>query len=182
MDFSTCSKDELNLWFKNLIKSLGLKMMPDNSLDIYEFASQYSRNPKMWELAFSFFIENDLMNLPSGRYDIMDDKVYALVNEYQTKELTDTKLEAHRIYTDIQYVLYGKELIGITSINNCKRAVEYNHESDIEFLESNSNELLLADNSHFFIFFPNDAHRPCIKYGDSTTIRKIVIKIMVSES
>ena len=180
MDLSSFSKDELNTWFQNFIKSMGLGMMPDSSIDIFEFVCQYSRNPKMWELAFSFLSGNDLLKLLPGRYDLMGDKIFALVNEYKTKEFQDTKFEAHRVYADIQYVLYGKELIGLTHLKNCNKVIEYDHEADIEFLESQSNEFHVADNGHFFIFFPNDAHRPCIKLGDSSIIRKIVIKIMVS--
>lgn len=46
-----------------------------------------------------------------GRHDIDGDVVYALVQRYETRPVAGMRLEAHRRYIDIQYVVRGSEAI-----------------------------------------------------------------------
>ena len=51
---------------------------------------------------FEWIKNNDLKNLPDGRYEISD-KIYANLQSYQTKD--DAPYEGHRDYIDIQYMV-----------------------------------------------------------------------------
>ena len=51
--------------------------------------------------------DTDLAQTELGTYKIDGDTIFAMVQEYDTKELCDAKLEGHFKYIDIQYVFEG---------------------------------------------------------------------------
>lgn len=120
--------------------------------------------------------ENNLYNLEKGRYYIDNENIYANVDEYETKE--DANHEAHRKYIDIQYMVYGEELISVTDLENCTKLIEYDEEKDLEFFTA-KDEFQTLKNGEFFIFFPQDAHKPCITYKEKCKCKKIVIKVKI---
>ncbi|NDG71800.1 MAG: DUF386 domain-containing protein, partial [Proteobacteria bacterium] len=46
-----------------------------------------------------------------GRYEIDGDRVFALVQKYTTKPVESALYEAHRRYSDIQFIFSGRETI-----------------------------------------------------------------------
>lgn len=150
--------------------------MPDESINFKEAEEQFKKYPERWNTAFKFLTESDLKQLPLGRIDLSDD-VYATVSEYETKNPEDANFESHRKYIDIQYIVSGKELIGLTNDTNLNVISPYNEEKDIAFYKSDGGKLLTASPDHYFIFFPEDRHRPCLKVNENSMVRKIVVKI-----
>lgn len=55
----------------------------------------------------------------------------------------------------------------------------YDGTKDIEFLTVNDGENRPAMPDRFFIFFPEDAHRPGLKDTENSPVRKIVVKVKV---
>jgi beta-galactosidase beta subunit len=41
--------------------------------------------------------------------------IFAIIQEYNTKEIKDCVLEGHVKYIDIQYIIQGVELMGVTT-------------------------------------------------------------------
>lgn len=120
----------------------------------------------------------DLNNIIDGRYEIDGDNVYASVQTYETK--TAANYESHRKYIDIQYIISGKEKIGVTDICNCTTCIEYDIERDLEFYNINCNEEYIElTEETFAIFYPHDAHKPSIAIDTPTTVKKIVVKVAV---
>ena len=119
---------------------------------------------------------NDLENLEPGRYHIDDNNLYANVDEYNTKE--DANYEAHRKYIDIQYMVKGKELIGVTDLDNCITCIEYDEDKDLEFFTA-KDDFQTLKNGEFLIFFPQDAHKPCINFEGKQKCKKIVVKVKI---
>jgi biofilm protein TabA len=138
-------------------------IVPDSSIDTEEFNRQYLLNPGRWDKAISFLKEMDLSGLEPGRYELEGTEVFILINEYTTSDEKDTRFEAHRKYADIQYLIKGKELIGICPLDKAAESVPYEEDKDICFLESDDQGILEATPDRYFIFFPGDAHRPSIK-------------------
>ena len=90
--------------------------------------------------------------------------------------------ESHRKYADIQYLISGKEYIGIVSLSKMQKNIApYCSEKDISFYSSEEKNNRLADQSRFFIFFPDDAHRPRIKVKESELVKKIVLKVALDD-
>lgn len=173
---ATLSDVEVKEWAAASKWYTGLSIKPDLSINQAMFASQNMKNGKSWEAAYKFLRENDLEKLAIGRYDLLDG-TYATVSEYKTKEPDSAKYEAHRKYIDIQYVQSGCEYIDLLPMSGIKEKAVYDEKSDILFFVGKEGKRLYADNNHFFVFFPEDVHRPCLKVDSVSTVRKIVVKI-----
>jgi biofilm protein TabA len=179
-DPSTWSSKQIDKWFAKGEWSEGWTITPDASINKREFAVTYFKNKERWAKAFKFLKGNDLTKLELKRYDIDGDNLFATVSEYQSKNEETAKFEAHRKYIDIQYVISGKEIMNIAPINTVKEVLNpYDAAKDIEFVTVSKVVNYKASPSNFFIFFPSDAHRPGLKDGVNSAVRKIVIKVKV---
>lgn len=174
---SNMSEADIKKWVASSEWYTGLSMTPDASINQSEFASQVLKNEKSWQAAFHFLDNNNLDELAIGRYELLDDGTYATVSEYITKEPDSARYEAHRKYIDIQYVLNGSEYIDLLRMPDINEEAEYDEKSDILFFTGREGQRLLADKKHFFVFFPDDVHKPCLKVGSTGRVRKIVVKI-----
>ncbi len=179
-DPSTWDNKKIEKWFSTNDWSEGWKVSPDASINKREFAISYFKNKSRWEMAFRFLKNNDLSKLETKRYDINGDNLFATVSEYVTKNEETTDFEAHRKYIDIQYVISGNEIMNIAPINTVKDVITpYDSSKDIEFITVGKIVKYSASQDKFFIFFPGDAHRPGLKDGVTSPVKKIVIKLKV---
>lgn len=175
------SSKKTDQWFEKGEWLNGWKVAPDESINRKSFAISYFSYKDRWDKAFAFLRDNDLSELELKRYDIDGNNVYAPVSEYLTKNKEDARYEAHRAYIDIQYVASGKELIGVAPMSAKTDELEpYNQASDVEFFKVSGGENRLATPGKFFIFFPEDAHRPGLRDGENSPVRKVVVKIKVN--
>ena len=179
-DPATWSSTKTDKWFEKGDWLNGWQVKPDQSINRKAFAVSYFRNKERWDKAFNFLKSNDLSGLELKRYDIDGNNLYAPVSEYLTKNEEDARYEAHQKYIDIQYVVSGKELIGVAPMSQKKDVLEpYDGTKDIEFLTVTGGENRPAMPDRFFIFFPEDAHRPGLKDIENSPVRKIVVKVKV---
>jgi biofilm protein TabA len=179
-DPATWSSKKTDKWFEKGDWLHGWQVKPDESINRKAFAVSYFKNKERWDKAILFLKSHDLSGLEIKRYDIDGDNLYAPVSEYLTKNEEDARFEAHKKYIDIQYVVSGKELIGVAPKSQKKDVLEpYDGTKDIEFLIITGGENRLAIPDRFFIFFPEDAHRPGLKDGENSPVRKIVVKVKV---
>lgn len=155
------------------------EIFPDTSINVREFSEQYMLNPERWDLAFSFLRKADLTGLEKGRYELEGTDLFVNIDEYVTKNEPNTRLEAHRKFADIQYIISGAEKMGIVALDRTTMTVPYNEEKDICFLDSGDERFLSATPDRYFIFFPDDAHRPCLKAGGNAPVKKVVIKVRI---
>jgi YhcH/YjgK/YiaL family protein len=146
-------------------------------LDTLENYQLYTSINERIAKGFDFLRTTDLDSLPSGKHDIEGDTIFALVQEYQTKPLEDCKLESHKKYIDIQYVIRGEEIMGITTQNN-QNIIEVNEEKDYTFYEGTTS-LVRVSKGMFTIFFPDDLHQPCVHTESAAEVKKVVIKVLI---
>lgn len=117
--------------------------------------------------------------LPVGRVELVEG-IYALVQDYTAKDITQGKLEAHRNYVDIQYIVSGSEHIGYCARTNPAVKTEYNPDKDVEFYVSDDEQggtvmsMLSMRAGDFAVFYPDDLHMPGI---GKDNVNKIVVKI-----
>lgn len=134
------------------------------------------------KLGLEYLKNTDFSTIENGKYEILGNKVFAIVQDYTSKILAEGKFEAHKKYTDIQYIIKGEEQIGISDIENFTQATEYDSEKDIVFLNPKlgvSPEFIHLKEKEFAIFTPNDAHMPSIAFGAPSYVRKVVVKAQV---
>lgn len=110
---------------------------------------------------------------------ILNDDVYVNVEEYTTKELG--YFESHRKYLDIQILLDGEEIIEYTPVSGLTIKDEYDESRDIEFFSDGKNTItpLKLDTTMFAVFYPQDAHKPQLKFQNCQKVKKAVVKIKV---
>ena len=132
------------------------------------------------QLGLNFLKDNDLADFENGRYEISGNAVYASVQDYTSKPIEEGKFEAHRKYIDIQFVIKGEEKIGIGNVNDFSESTQYNDEKDIVFLESENKKFDFVElkEGDFAIFYPKDAHMPCISLQKPDYVKKVVIKVL----
>jgi YhcH/YjgK/YiaL family protein len=177
-DPAAWSERQTEKWFYKGEWMKGLEAVPDPSIDRASFAVAYFKNAEKWNKAFSFLKENDLIKLAPGRHDIDGENVYAMVNEYTTLDPEKAQFEAHRKYIDIQYMVAGKELIGLAPLNSKSEVThQFDAANDYELFSVKESKTLKASPGRFFIFFPDDAHSPGIKDGENMPVRKVVVKV-----
>jgi biofilm protein TabA len=146
-------------------------------LDTLDNAGRYATLHPSFAAAFEFLRKQDLASLPVGKREVDGAQVYASISEDQGRGLTVAKLEAHRKYIDIQYVVSGNELIGWHSLASCRATGQgYSTDKDIEFFTARPDVWVRVPPDSFAIFFPEDAHAPLA--GDGW-VRKVVLKVVV---
>ena len=163
-------------WLKSNEWKNGLKLKPHPSINKIEFAQQYHKNKAGWDKAFAFLRDSDLANLKPGKYVIDGDNVYATITDGPEKDFDKTAWESHRKYIDLQYVIRGKEKMGVAPVSLATVIKPYNATSDAANYTADG-QYYIAEPGTFLIFFPTDAHRPGIKVDGFDLVRKIVIKI-----
>lgn len=169
---------KVNDWFNSLAWTEGVAVAAHSSVDVEEFYKQYHAKPELWKAVFEF-MKKDLAALEVGKYQLIEGEAFVMISEYETKEPENAKWEAHKNYIDLQYVISGEEQMGILPLSKAVNALEYNEQKDLIFYGDNDGELHLASPEAFFLFFPSDVHRPCIKVGESAPVKKLVAKIAV---
>jgi YhcH/YjgK/YiaL family protein len=111
-------------------------------------------------------------------YDIDGDTVFALVQRYDTKPREKGLWEAHRRYIDVQFVASGIESLGWAQLGNLTETQPYSAEKDCLLL-AGSGDVVTARAGDFLVFFPEDAHMPCLAHDQPSPVLKVVVKVLV---
>ena len=127
-------------------------------------------------LALNHIKTTDFDNKEPGRYDIDGDDIYVMVNDYNTKDSSECRLEAHRKYIDVQYVAKGSEFMGYAPLAGQTVTADYDEDRDVVFYEGEPSFIRL-DKGMFVIFYPEDLHMPGT--GEGRPVRKIVVKVKI---
>jgi biofilm protein TabA len=133
------------------------------------------------DAAISFLQERDLRGLDLGKHAVDGDKVFLLVQSYETKEAADGRFEAHRAYIDIQLLIEGEEFCYYEGLEGLEALEPYAADRDAGFYKApgSGGVGLPLRPGLFAVFFPQDAHMPCCAAGAKRAVRKIVVKVAV---
>ncbi len=156
-----------------------LELKPHRSVNKQEFDRHYNKDKAWWDKAFAYLKETDLAALKPGKFPLDSGNIMITVTEGIPRLIDTTKWESHRVFADIHYVISGKEKIGITNISSVKPAGKYDPARDLIFY-TGEGEYYLAEPGTYYVFFPQDAHRPNLQVEGSAD-KKIVIKVRMSE-
>jgi len=173
------NQTDVNEWFENGEWREGIELTPDGAINREEFYTQYHKRQNLWDRAFEYLITEDLNSLEVGKYDLIGDSLFAVVTEYETRTLEESGYEAHKKYADIQYLISGEEKMGVFGLNKAEVTIPYDETKDVVFLNAPDENLRMANDKVFFIFFPEDTHRPCMMLDEKGPVKKIVFKVRV---
>ena len=168
-----------DMWFKKKEYLNGLQLEPHQSVNKAEFERQYKSNKELWDKAFAYLKNTDLTTIKAGKYVIVPDKVTVSVTYDSTKNFDKTSWESHRKFIDIQYIISGKEKIGVSPVSAATVIKPYDEKRDVANYQAEGT-YYVSEPGKFFIFFPGDAHRPNITTNNNLPDKKIVIKVLAA--
>lgn len=106
------------------------------------------------------------------------DRLFMIIQEYDSVDREGRYLEAHRKYIDLQAVISGKEYIGWAELEGLTvQSEKYSEGGDIAFYNEEPTLWLPMTEGYFTLLFPQDAHMPCIKIDKQEKVKKVVVKI-----
>lgn len=131
------------------------------------------------EKALEFLRRPDACGLPDGRYEIDGERVFAIVQRYETIAPAAPKFEAHRKYIDVQFIASGSEVIGWAPLERLAVTEAYDGEKDICFgaVPDGGWTPLRLEAGQLAVLYPEDAHAPRLAAGAPAPVAKIVVKV-----
>ncbi|WP_165452576.1 YhcH/YjgK/YiaL family protein [Paenibacillus thalictri] len=146
--------------------------------DHVDNAELYVALHEKFAAAFQYLQEQPLDTMKPGKYEIEGDELFLLLQSYPTRPLEQGFWEAHRRYIDIQVMLEGTERMGVAQTGRMTVTEDHLEEKDYKVL-TGEGDFLDVRAGCFTIFFPGDAHMPCLAAGSSQQIRKAVFKVKI---
>ncbi len=151
------------------------------------------RPMSVWmDKALAWLGDTHWITLPDGRHDgpmsaAGESPYYAMLSRYASKDLGECRYEAHHAYVDIQVIFEGREYIDVCPVTDLVESAPYAAEKDIVFFDEPARDprgcRILLKPGVAAVFFPEDAHRPCLRIGTvAEEVRKLVVKIRIPES
>lgn len=147
-------------------------------LDVIKNIDLYKPLHKGLAVGLEYIAKTDFSRLEMGTYKIDGDKVFAILETYRPAAETECKLESHKKYMDIQYMILGEEFIGIAPLSNQEIEEDLLDTDDVVFYKGIADKIKLKA-GNFMIFYPTDIHAPSIKVNDSSKVVKVVVKVAV---
>lgn len=147
-------------------------------LDALEYWRDYLWPSERFHAGFEYLQKLDIQ-ASEGRHSIDGDNVYCMVQKYETTRREGHEFEAHREYADIQMLLAGEERILWAPVNTLTVTKPYKPDIEFQALIPNPTELVLRPGV-FCVFFPRDAHAPCIAHIAPSPVQKAVVKVRIA--
>ena len=125
---------------------------------------------------FEYVRSGDWQQVTAGKIILEEDKIWVNVDEVTGKSREAAKLEAHNRFIDIQIPLLQEETFGWEERGRLAMEEEegYQVQNDILFYQERRALYVTLPVGDFVIFFPEDAHAPCIGNGK---MKKMVVKV-----
>lgn len=130
--------------------------------------------------AYDYIVSFNPGVVKDGRYEL-ENGVIANVMSYITKPFGTSMYETHTRYIDVQYIIYGHEVMLTEDVSAMEKAVvkPYDADKDITFYDYNGGAVSVLNPGDVAVLYPEDAHRGAIAVDAPKKIRKIVVKVPV---
>lgn len=148
--------------------------------DLTHIERQLPMTPAL-KKAIAFLRQPGIHRLADGKVELDGDRLFAIIQRYETVLADPPKFEAHRKYIDVQYIESGEELIGWAPIAYMTITEAYEATKDVCFGAVARKDItpvclragLLA------VLYPEDGHAPKLASGAPSSVMKIVVKVAV---
>ncbi len=133
-------------------------------------------------LAFGWLKRTELATVATGKHVVDGDRVFALVQEYQSKTARPIVWESHRKYIDVQLIVSGRERMGCTPLSSGLTVTRPYDEAGDAALYTGEGSLLYFTAGMFAVYGPRDVHAPGVAWADAAEpVRKVVMKVAVDD-
>ena len=134
----------------------------------------YEAAHSLFPLAFACLAKTDWTKVEDGRFSISGEDVFAIVDRRRGKGTDNAKLEVHREYIDIQFIVQGEDLMGYRPLFDCQSPEPFDADRDVGFFADRPATWVGIQENCFTIFFPTDPHAPM---GSDGEFQKVVVKV-----
>jgi len=128
-------------------------------------------------------MENErLFSLPLNAFEKIgiDENNFGLEQVYTSKKREECFFESHRQYIDVQFILEGEEIIEVCDSSLLEISTPYSKEMDlIKYKDTKQSSLIRLTKGDVAIFYPEDAHMPCVCTDTCVKVIKTVVKVRV---
>lgn len=129
-----------------------------------------------FEEIINFINNNDLLSSENKVIDIIDRDLFCIVSKIDDTN-QNVKLECHRKYIDLHFVLEGEEHYGWSHLHEMKNPCDdYSDQDDFTLFDDDYQNVLKLNAGNFVVFYPEDCHAPTIFAKD---LKKLVFKIKI---
>lgn len=141
--------------------------------------------PKAYCEQITAFVERcQREKLPAGRYDLLGEDLFVMVQRYGTRPIAGSRLEAHRVYSDVQYIISGQERILWAPADVAQVPEEDQTPASDTLLYSEADSqakcagYALLSAGMFALYRPMEQHMPCVHPRDDAPaqVEKLVFK------
>ncbi|MCW3079547.1 YhcH/YjgK/YiaL family protein [Segetibacter sp.] len=146
--------------------------------DVIQNAHLYEGLNERFKRAFTYLNETDFSAMEMGKHEIEGDNIFAIVNEFETKDKHECEAEAHKKHIDIQYLVKGTEMFGYAPLTTQKPVTDYDEANDVAIYKEAVSYLKL-EAGMFIIFYPTDLHQPEVREFEPVLVKKVVVKIKI---
>ena len=148
--------------------------------DLKHIEYQVPMTPAL-QKAIAFLRKRDIDNLPYGKAEIDGDRIFAIIQRYETVRTDPPKFEFHRKYIDVQFIVSGEETIGWAPMESMTITEAYHADKDICFGKVASGKWtpVRLHAGKLAMLRPEDAHAPKLATAAPSPVMKIVVKIAV---
>ena len=123
-----------------------------------------------------------LMSLPLDAFEEidLDNKNFGLEQVYISKDREKCFFESHKSYIDVQFILEGEEIIEVRNSSELPVDMPYDENMDlVKYKTTRESSALILKKGDIAIFYPEDAHMPCIRLDNSVKVVKTVVKVAI---
>ncbi len=145
-------------------------MIHDNINNIERYKGQ---NPN-FDIIIDYLENHDLNLLPLGK-TIIDDNNYIMIFDNSITEGIKQIFEVHQLYADLHMTLNGAELLHYAPLDKLTITRDYFANEEAALGVTDDHQSCVIDNTHFAVFFPNEAHS-VKNYAGYTQVKKAVCK------
>ena len=100
-------------------------------LDELAQARRYRGLSERFDWAFEFLVARRFEALSEGRHEVRGSDLLAIMQTYPTRPAKEARWEAHRQYADIQFIVSGRERMGIAALRNMREIEAYDAGRDV---------------------------------------------------
>lgn len=149
-------------------------------IDNIKNSGRYLNSHKNIAAALQYITEHaDDPDLKDGSYPIIPDEVIVHVLTKETHAREEARMEIHKNFMDIHYIIRGAERCGIAPLAE-ESGIDYNQDTDNGFWDCKDTYDILIGEGEFYVVWPMEPHCPLCNAGDrAETIRKIICKVKV---
>ena len=126
------------------------------------------------------FLRGFTPDTENGKHVLIEGLIYANVQEYTPKSISESVVEYHKEFVDLQTLLTGTENIYYCPTAGLKEKATYDADGDYGLYEFDAAQATACklEPGNFAIFFPEEGHAPCIQCcDDPMPVKKVVLKL-----